>query len=121
MGRIQGRSLLFHFILWRRFDWSNYRIFYEKVIMGLVEIRSRRNENPKHPVEVYDEIFIDGLPVEMGEGTAELTEVNCKIHGRQKGIYGYNQGGHDGMSICVECCKAIIAYIKNEADGNFFK
>ena len=38
--------------------------------MGRVEIRSRKNEKLKHPVEVYDEIFIDGLPVEMGEGSS---------------------------------------------------
>jgi hypothetical protein len=79
--------------------------------VGRVEIRPRRNEHPKHRDEVYHEIFIDGIPVEMGEGTAELTEVDCKIHGKQKGIYGYNQGGHDGVDICIQCCKEITAYL----------
>jgi hypothetical protein len=57
--------------------------------------------------ESFDEIFINDVPVEMGEGKAELDSTICKIHGSQPALYGYNQGGHDGMCICLRCCKEI--------------
>jgi hypothetical protein len=45
----------------------------------------------------------------MGEGpAAELVDCNCQIHGKTKAIYGYNQGGHDSMSVCLKCCEEII-------------
>jgi hypothetical protein len=75
-----------------------------------VEIRKRPNK--KYPAEIYDEVFIDNEPVSMGEGVASLVDVICKKHGKTTGIYGYNQGGYDGMSICLKCCKEIINHIR---------
>lgn len=70
--------------------------------MTKVEIRHSGN---------FKEIFIDGNPVEMGEGTAMLQTINCKIHGEQPALFGYNQGGHDGVDICLKCCQEIVKAI----------
>jgi hypothetical protein len=68
----------------------------------------------KHHIreEFYDEFFIENVPVDMGEGTAELIECHCEIHGKTKAISGYNQGGHDSMFVCLKCCKEIIAFLE---------
>lgn len=48
----------------------------------------------------------------MGEGVACFVDVFCEKHGESKGLYGYNQGGHDGMTICLKCCKEIIDFLE---------
>ena len=50
---------------------------------------------------------INGIRVEMGEDGAELEKHCCTIHGLQYHIGGSNQGGQDGMSVCLKCCVLI--------------
>jgi hypothetical protein len=70
----------------------------------IVEIKPRENTNTK---KVYNDLFLDNKPLDMGEGAGELTEGSCEHHGRTKFLYGYNQGGHDGVLVCLECCREI--------------
>jgi len=70
----------------------------------IVEIRPR-----KHSIrnEIYEEIFIENKPLDMGKGTGEVIEGSCEHHGHTKFLNGYNQGGHDSVSVCLECCQEI--------------
>lgn len=43
----------------------------------------------------------------MGEGVGEIIEGTCEHHGKTKFLYGYCQGGHDGISVCLKCCQEI--------------
>ena len=61
-----------------------------------------------------EEIYINDEPVPMGEGPASLYESECKIHGRIHFIYGSNQGGHDGMDVCLKCCAEIQKHLEEK-------
>lgn len=54
-------------------------------------------------------ISMDQRTIQMGEGEADITSYQCEVHGLQPHIGGYNQGGHDGMGVCLKCCAAIYA------------
>ena len=69
-----------------------------------IEIKPRENTSTKR---VYDEIFIEDKPLDMGEGTGEVIEGRCEHHGLTKFLSGYNQGGHDSVAVCLECCREI--------------
>jgi hypothetical protein len=72
----------------------------------VVELRIRKSRG-----ESFNEFFINGSPVEMGEGPAELVTMKCPIHGEQEALYGYNQGGHDGVTLCLKCCREILSFL----------
>jgi len=83
--------------------------------MNKIEIRSRAYHpygDEKKPLESIDEIYINDEPFEMGEGPANIYKDKCKIHGETFFIHGYNQGGYDGMAICLKCCAEILQYFQ---------
>lgn len=51
--------------------------------------------------------FINGKAVLGGEGAVDIFKSLCNIHGETYFISGYNQGGHDSVSICLKCCSEI--------------
>jgi hypothetical protein len=67
------------------------------------EIRTRTYRD-----RTYPELYRDGEEFEFGEGPAEVETRTCEFHGKAPHISGYNQGGHDGMSICLLCCQEIL-------------
>jgi hypothetical protein len=76
----------------------------EKSLIMEIEIRRITNQFTK---AVYEEVFIENKPLDMGEGAGEIIDGSCEHHGNTKFLSGYNQGGHDSVSVCLECCREI--------------
>lgn len=52
------------------------------------------------------EVYVND--VQMGDGFAEIYMARCDRHNSiQIHLGGYNQGGHDGMSICLSCAHEV--------------
>lgn len=69
----------------------------------MVEFRKREYKGV-----VYNEVFLDGKPMKMGEDAAIIQDIDCGIHGKNIGLFASNQGGHDGVEICLKCCEKVI-------------
>ena len=64
------------------------------------------------PKRNFQHVEINGKVVEMGEDFAEVDVGTCDIHGdNSPRIGGFNQGGHDGMDVCLLCCGEILEAI----------
>ena len=50
----------------------------------------------------------------MGEGTATIIKGTCPYHGQTNFLYGYNQGGHDSVTVCLKCCVEVEKFLKEE-------
>jgi len=71
--------------------------------------------DPKKPEHTENEVYLSGKPFVMGEGTASTYKKFCSIHNEETWhISGYNQGGHDGMDICLDCAADIHYYFRHE-------
>ena len=47
---------------------------------------------------------VDGRDVDMGDGYPQTWTDVCRIHGEQFHLAGLNEGGNEGMSVCLKCC-----------------
>lgn len=83
-----------------------------------VKIVSRKYHefnDTNHPIKINREVFINDIPVEMGEGVGEIYKAYCNIHKRETWhIGGYNQGGFDAMCVCLECADLISHFLRYE-------
>lgn len=67
----------------------------------------------------HTNVEIDGKVVEMGESFAKVDFGSCKIHGDDSPrIGGVNQGGHDGMYVCLLCCRQILEEIESPTESS---
>lgn len=70
---------------------------------------------PRKVTGIYHtEVYVDGKPLDMGDGAAELIDLVCKKHGKTKGLLGFNQGGYDSLEVCLECCKEVMDFVLEE-------
>ena len=71
--------------------------------------------DPNKPERTDNEVYLNGKPFVMGDGTASAYLKFCEVHGGERWhISGYNQGGNDGMDICLDCAAEIQYYFRYE-------
>lgn len=52
----------------------------------------------------------------MGEGFAELYMDFCDRHNSEQiHLFGYNQGGYDGVAVCLKCCREISSLVSGKS------
>jgi uncharacterized protein YwlG (UPF0340 family) len=54
----------------------------------------------------------------MGESRSDVGKGVCHIHGETIFISGENQGGYDGMSVCLKCCAELNKVLTLDFEKN---
>lgn len=74
----------------------------------MVELKKRISSKDESAVPI-----INSKMVVVGESYPNVYKSNCPIHGKsQNFIGGYNQGGHDYIGVCLQCCYEIYQHLK---------